>query len=183
MTSYPTILAYAVIGRDHRNWYRDARVVMGQLAERTKWPVRYVCDIVAIVSPRVSVSRNLRVAEAYLSDGVILPGVIQSTPRALKHYRATGEIRGPKTSRFALALAGCDNQCVIDTHIAAAFGYRPEDARLVSTQRRVERVMGRVATTCGWTLSDTQAAVWAGYYRTAYRTGNVPVMVDKTVPF
>jgi hypothetical protein len=183
MVGYKTILEYAVIGQAHRDWYRNARVIMGQLAERTAWPVRYVCDIVAIMSPRLSVSRNLKIAEAYLADDTILSGVLSATQAALRHYRATGIIRGPKTSRFALALAGCDNQCVVDTHIATAFGYRPQDARLVSTQRRIERIMGRVGRVCGWKLSDTQAAVWSGYYQTAYPTGNVPVMADNSVPF
>jgi hypothetical protein len=180
---YKTILEYAVIGREHRHWYRNARVIMGQMAADSGYPVRYVCDIVAIMSPRLSVGRNLTVSRAYLADGTLLSGVLRATQAALKHYRATGEIRGPKTSRFAEALAGSDNVCVVDTHIATAFGYRPMDARLVSTQRKIERIMGRVSRTCGWGLSDTQAAVWSGYYQTAYPTGNVPVMADNYVPF
>lgn len=176
MTHYKTILGYAIRGQEYRDWYRHARVVMERIAVDVGKPVRYVCDVVAIFSPRLQVSRNIQVSYAYLTTERVPAYVLRPTRAALQHYRDTGVIRGPKTSRYAKCLAGDDDVVVVDTHIATAFGYRPQDARYVSTQRVVEKIIGRIAATCGWSLADTQAAVWGGYYQTAYPTGSVPVV-------
>lgn len=175
MRRFSKIWGYASDGAAYRRWYVHARIIVGKLAAETGQPVGRVADVLAITSPKTSVMRNLRVTREYLTTGVLPRDVIGSTRRALEHYETTGEIRGPKTSRFAKALRGDNNVCVVDSHMARAFGYRAGDARLVRVQKPIERRLRRVGRVNGWTLAEAQAAVWAGYYKATYPTGTVPL--------
>lgn len=181
------ILQYARKGFAYRRWYRLARLTVERLAEQAETSPGRVSDIVAILSPRVVVSRNLRLAREYLEHGRTGADVTRSTRVALKHYEETGKIRGPKTSAFALCLRGDDNAVVIDSHILRAFGISIRDRKKYVRQRIVSMIVD-AAQCLSITPSACQAAIWAGYYKTAYPTGRVPVFrVDKTpdamVPF
>jgi len=108
--------------------------------------------------------------------------MIRSTRVALEHYYETGEIRGPKTSRFAKVLRGDDSVVVVDTWMARALGVPAGQARNKSTQELAERVIAAVAVrrsgrTLGevWRYAETQAAVWAGMIRTHYDKGKIPL--------
>jgi hypothetical protein len=107
--------------------------------------------------------------------------MIRSTRAALDHYYATGEIRGPKTSRFARVLRGDDDVVVVDTWMARAIGVRDKDARTKASQALAERVVSTVrdrlsaSTGVHWALAETQAAIWCGTIRTFYKDGNVPL--------
>lgn len=188
---------YAAIGHAHRRWYRVARSVIGRLADH--WSIdhppekswsdsinharvklqrdrnyRTLCDLVAITSPRTSVKRNLRVAYSIFTGSNDLGGVIRSTRAALRHYHATGEIRGPKTSRFARVLHGDDSVCVVDTWMGRALSVSDREASYVRTQRLAERVIGHVARAHQCPMAEAQAMVWAGMIRLHYNAGNVP---------
>lgn len=176
---------YAIIGQAYRRWYRVARAVIGRLV-RLDYPdypehvqaarYRRLCDIVAITSPRVGVKRNLRFAYGEFT-GLPRPSDMMTSIRlGLEHYYRTGEIRGPKTSRFARVLRGADNVVVVDTWMARALSVPDRQARNKATQELAERVIGHVARKRGWPLSDTQAAVWAGVIRTHYKDGVVPII-------
>jgi hypothetical protein len=122
--------------------------------------------------------------------------MIRSTRIALDHYYETEEIRGPKTSRFAQVLRGDNNVVVVDTWMARVMGVPDKQARAKSTQEWAERTIAwlvpRLSERTGliWTSAEAQAAVWAGYIKTFYEKGNVPVFrtqhvgVDrKPIPF
>jgi hypothetical protein len=100
---------------------------------------------------------------------------------ALDHYYKTGEIRGPKTSRFARVLRGDDDIVVVDTWMARAIGVLDKAARTKASQLLAERVVAAVrdrlsaSTSVPWTLAETQAAIWCGCIRTFYKNGNVPL--------
>lgn len=132
------------------------------------------CDVLAITSPRCAVVRNLRVTAQYLATGITPLDVVRGTRAALRHYEATGEIRGPKTSRFAEVLRGDDSVLVIDTWMARAFGVDDNKARNKPTRVLGERVIGKIARRHGWSIASAQAAVWAGVIRTHYKAGSVP---------
>lgn len=186
MVTYRTLCRrchrYALIGRAHRRWYRVARGVIRRLADvgYEGYPdvqgLRYrrFAELVAITSPRTSVARNLKFAWGEFIGHGPPSDMIRSTRQALAHYYRTGEIRGPKTSRFALVLRGDDNIAVVDTWMARALSVPDNQARNKSTQELAERVIGCVARYHGWALSEAQAAVWAGVIRTYYKDGKVP---------
>lgn len=184
MTSAKRIRDYAKNGTAFRRWYVLARGVVRRLADTTDKPVGMVADILAITSPRCVVTRNLRVTYAYLR-GEPLPGdVMRSTRAALKHWELTGKIRGPKTSAFALVLRGDDSRCVIDSHIARAFGYHEKQAALKWVRDIIAAQIVCLANNNGWTVAETQAMIWAGYYKATYPTGRVPrYRMQAIVPF
>ncbi len=194
MASYRTLCRrcrrYALVGHAYRRWYRVARAVIRRL---TVHRIAFVgppseafhrlADLVAITSPRVSVKRNLRFAWGEFIGDERLSDMTRSTRSALDHYYRTGEIRGPKTNRFARVLRGDDNVVVVDTWTARALGVADGQARKKSTQELAERVMRHVQRSVSrrgircvpWTLAETQAAVWAGVIRTHYDKGKIPM--------
>ena len=155
----------ALLGRSGRRWYRIARVVLRRVADWHDWDYDTFADIVALTSPRCSVNRNLRVAFGYMKHRYLPPDTIRSTRIALGHYRLTGEIRGPKTGPFAAALKGDDEAMVLDSHMAAALGEEPKKVGTRQVQRSAHRRLARVANQLGWTMTETQAAIWCGYQR------------------
>lgn len=168
------IRKYLDRGRDHRYWYKQAREVIQQVAREHGCSPEYVADIMALTSPRTTVMRNLRVTRHYLRTRQVPPDVIRSTRMALAHYEVTGTIRGPKTQRFALVLKGQEDHCVVDSHLARAFGYRDKQAASKYCHEAITKRVKRMAKREGWTVAQVQAAIWAGYYRSTYPTGNVP---------
>ena len=171
---------WAYNGRAYRQWYRVARVVLRRLADHSGVDYNLLCDIVAITSPRCAVNRNLKVAYGEVTGRERPSDMIQSTRAALGHYYKTGEIRGPKTSRFANVLRGDDNVVVVDTWMKRTMGV-PDNARgkdIQITADKVARIVQRRlrrSTGHAWKLSEVQAAVWAGFIRSFYDEGTVPV--------
>ena len=199
MPTYRTIIKrcerYALIGHANRRWYRVARAVIRRLSdspadESNRWLPRVeyynkLCDIVAITSEKCSVKRNLRIAWAEFTDKPRPGDMMRSTRVALDYYYVTGEIRGPKTSRFAKVLRGDDSVVVVDTWMARALGVADQQARNKSTQELAERVLWAVREKMHnnsrlhplWLgpISEVQAAVWAGMILTHYDKGKIPL--------
>ena len=195
MPTYRTIVKrcerYALIGHANRRWYRVARAVIRRLSyemasrPKERAPADYyyttLCDIVAITSPRCAVKRNLRYAWAEFTGKPRLGDMIRSTRVALDHYYETGEIRGPKTSRFAKVLRGNDSVVVVDTWMARALGVADNQARNKSTQQLAEDVVTTLVARWGFReggrcpRADMQAMVWAGMIRTHYDKGKIPL--------
>ena len=208
MATYRTLCnrceRYARIGQAYRRWYAVSRAVIRRLVDyHTNRPTddplaafgkrhdsvtayQTLCDLVAITSPRVSVTRNLWFAWGEFTGEDRPRDMIRSTRVALDHYYETGIIRGPKTSRFAQVLRGDDSVVVVDTWMARALSVPDNQARNKSTQELAERVVKAVRMRvwpktypigCGlWELAETQAAIWAGMIRTHYDKGKVPIM-------
>ena len=207
MATYRTLCnrceRYARIGQAYRRWYAVSRAVIRRLVDyHTNRPTddplaafgkrhdsvnayQTLCDLVAITSPRVSVTRNLRFAWGEFTGEDRPRDMIRSTRVALDHYYKTGIIRGPKTSRFAQVLRGDDSIVVVDTWMARALSVPDNRARNKSTQELAERVVRSVqgrfvkwffSDPNRWTMAETQAAIWAGMIRTYYNKGKVPIM-------
>jgi hypothetical protein len=118
-----------------------------------------------------------------MEAGVFLPDVTRSTRAAVEHYRTTGKIRGPKTSAFARALRGDNSAVVLDTHMLRAFKVPIKGPRKAVWNECVKRVR-ITARRLGVRECEAQAMVWAGFYRTYYKHGKVPLYkADKVVPF
>ncbi len=202
MASYRTLCnrcyRYALIGHAYRRWYRITRAAIKLLAndeaQHDRVPtddlareVAYnqLCDIVAITSPRCTVRRNLRLSWGEFIGHERPSDMIRSTRAALDHYYATGNIRGPKTSRFAKVLRGDDSIVVVDTWMSRALSIPDRQARNKSTQELAERVVKNVQRKLSrqydstgvvwWPAAETQAAIWAGMIRTHYKNGKIPI--------
>jgi hypothetical protein len=90
------------------------------------------------------------------------------------HYEKTGEIRGPKTSRFAKCLMLDEDSVVIDVWMARAMGV-PHDkvGAKYAYDACVNRVL-KIADTYGEAPARIQAAIWSGVYRTFFKNPVVP---------
>ncbi len=154
------VMKYAEAGCDNCGWYRDARVVLWHIAHREGWDCHRWMDVIAILSPRRSVKRNLRVAYQFMSVGTLPLDVTKGHAESLTHYEMTGEIRGPKTSTFAQVLKGNDDLVVVDSWMLRSIG-APDQPR-VASRAAVDKVVRSVARSVGWSPVEAQAAIWAG---------------------
>lgn len=186
------------LGRADRHWYQDAHFLIAQLADRHKVEVNVVAGVAAVLSPRISVSRNATLLARWfdsfhphflahqgsntkgLVDSFILAvGLTRGHGLALSHYLTTGIIRGPKTSQFAMALAGNLNACPLDIWMARALQVDQRSLSKRGVRALAVSRITQVSTTLGWRVAETQAAIWAATYRSWYTS---PVLPSFSLP-
>ena len=191
----------ATAGADERHWYQfaHAQVVAGAVILDVE-PKRFA-DLLALFSPRVSVTRSIRFAARYVRTDLqgcrdcCFPGplgpcrhdvcngqvvhsgeyasdVMRSIRASVDHYELTGEIRGPKTRPFARALMGDLDAVVVDTWMAVAYAVDPLKVRSKYVRGPIEQHIASVAKRKGWKPAEAQAAIWAGIVQQHGR--NVP---------
>lgn len=175
MRSTEGLIKLALEGEQYREWYQQAEQEIRITCLHYGWcPTRFA-DILALTSPRTQVTRNWRVTKMYMRGEPMPKDVMRTTRAAIAHYEATGEIRGPKTSQFALALQGVPHAVVLDTWMAMALKcnirFKPAEVRL-EAERRVRLAARRL----GWPAREFQAAVWCATVKRAGRS--VPSMKE-----
>lgn len=144
-------------GERGADWYAQAGDDIAQYAERNGFSCKRVCDVLAILSPRVTVKHNVRLARAYLETGSI-EGLMRARVRALRQYEGTGRFGGSKVNAFSLALQGDPDAVVLDVWMGRAMNLHekltPKRYREASTKVRA------TATRLGWQAREAQAAIW-----------------------
>lgn len=181
MNTVKQLMAYADIGQVGYAWYDDARDYIWSVCEREDWDMDEFINIMAITSPRVSVVRNWQGTVEYMHSGTLPWGFIKSTRAALDHYKKTHEIRGPKTSAFARALHGDTTALVLDTWMAKALGVPHTQVTNKANMTEALRMVEQVAKRYGWSVRDTQAAIWYGVCRAhGVRPGNLQDAAQST---
>ena len=150
--------ALADAGAHGREWYADSGASLERYAGAHGRTLRYVADVVSILSPRVSVSQNVKLADEYITTGGIVRGVMNGRRVALARYESGLGFKGPKVTAFSAALQGDPESIVIDAWILRAFNLtaRPADLR---TARRIIR---GAASRLSWANAETLAAIWVG---------------------
>lgn len=158
MRTVKTLQRLALEGQMARCWYQHAQKAVRTLAEQTNNPVGHVADVLAITSPGITVSQNVRVAARVLHGGAVIHPYGKGIRAALAHWRETGEIRGAKTSAFAANLRGDLSRVTLDRWMARIM---LADVRWpVKQQREAVRRVKRVARALGWEPAEVQAALW-----------------------
>lgn len=155
---------YAALARSHdygRAWYDESGSSIVEYAKRRGFDPQRVCDVVAILSPRVTVSQNVKLARLYLETGRA-PGAMKQRLHALARYEASGIFNGPKVNAFSAALAGDPNAVVIDAWMVRLFLDDPKQALTPKTYRAVADKVRGVASRLGWSPAETQASLWCG---------------------
>lgn len=161
------VTAFALAGlAEGLTWYSDAKRSIRQLCKEMGWDTNYFIDVLAITSPRVQVSRNLRLTQQVML-GVHSPeSLLPSTRAALAYYQDTGKIRGPKTKAFAQALRGDRAALVLDVWMARALDIPHNQVTGVKFRRDVVPQLGEVMARTGvHNLRDLQACIWCGIIR------------------
>ena len=181
LSSVATLVKLAEQGAAGRKWYTDAKqqiIEAARILDVTPW---YYADILSLFSPRVSVLRNIRLANHYIGVGSFHPTVMRGVKAAVLHYEATGEIRGPKTGAFARALLGVTDAVVLDVWMAKAFGCEQRQFTRPAVYSICEQRIRKAATILGWTPCEVQAAVWTATVRQANRNPAQFVIVRRTL--
>jgi len=155
----PTLPELAQAHAYGRNWYEESGQNLAAYANGLGLDTRYVCDVFAILSPRVSVSMNIRLARSYLETGAA-PGAMKQRLAALAKYEASGVFTGPKVTAFSAALAGDASAVVIDAWMYRLLGNGAKPS-LVAYRKLAARVQ-TVALALDWNPAETQAALWCG---------------------
>ena len=162
MRNVSYLIRLARQGWAHKDWYSKAEGALMDQSDFLDVEFDTLVDVLAITSPRVSVSRNVRVTIDYFKKGELSSTLIRSTHAALDHYLLTGEIRGPKTSKFAAALKGDTDAIVLDTWMAKALGVPQSGFSSKRVRSSAERRIRYGAYIMGITPAEFQAAVWSG---------------------
>ena len=141
-----------------REWYRESGESVTRYAESRGLAPQYVADVVAILSPRVTVAQNIKLAKLYLETGKA-PGAMKARLTALARYESSGVFNGPKVNAFSAALMGDGGAVVVD-----AWMYRlaNEPRRTAKSYRDVSSWVASIADALGWPNAETQAALWCG---------------------
>ena len=149
------------------NWYKNANKLIRELYPNN-WEL--FADLLAAISPRVSVKKNWKFAidimDNYLdrenrSDKLgdslakLMPAQLINTIRALQRR----PIKGPKVSRFAANLKGLLSDVTIDVWICRA--YNIDQKKLTELQyKKLEKLIRKQAKVIGLKPAEYQAVIW-----------------------
>lgn len=152
----------ATIGAPHKDWYASARGTIARHCEVNGWDAGRFVAVMAVLSPRCSVKRNWDNTVAFMRYGMVLQGTMRNLVASLNHLRETGEIRDPKTSAFARCLLGDESALVLDVWMAKALGVPQSVVNRKDNLALAYKLCGKIAEQRGWTMAQTQAAIWCG---------------------
>ena len=173
MRSIHKLVDMALQGADHMGWYDNAREDIAIASDILGVDAVAFTEILAVTSPRCSVTRNVKYAIMLTDKPFTRPsGMLGKVFSSYIHWLDTGIIRGIKTRPFANALLGDHTAIPLDTWMNKALGM---PAKLSTAQHR--QATARVALAAdylGWWNCETQAAIWASAVRYAGR--NVPTV-------
>ena len=168
MTLISKLHEYAKAGLSNRFWYEESHASASAFCQDHDIPVSEFLAVVAILSPRVQVSRNVSLAKQYVLSGDT-SGIMSQRVRALEVWKSTGIISGAKVNAFYKSLMLDDHAVCIDSHMSRLFGY---DGRLmektkhwVGRREKAQRVVGRLARQWGVKPRQMQAMLWCGYLK------------------
>jgi hypothetical protein len=154
------IETFLVDGFEASSWYDDASKAILELSHQTQIDADFLADVIAILSPRVQVSRNCALALNWLFEGVS-QGVMQQRIDALELYLQTRKVIGPKVSQFAANLKGDFDAITVDVWIARAFGVKFD--KITDSERDgIKDVIRNLADFYGLSPAAAQAAIWVG---------------------
>jgi len=160
-------------GRHWLNWYDSAydsiENYVSTIDHNRQQPIRDMAAYLAIASPRVQVSRSVKIAKHYFESGQKLPGTMTAIFDKLVEFDndPNAYIWPRKTGAFFAAILGAKSRIVVDIHISRAYGFddgfpmrdtfagRAANAAICEHIESISKTNPR----------DTQAAIWCGWLR------------------
>lgn len=153
------------LGSHAADWYQKATDDIIQFAKAYDMDTDAVAAVTAILSPRVQVSRNARLAVQYLlhqdTDG-IMEQRIKAIERYVRYGFLDGYTHGHKVFAFYRNLSGDFQHVTVDTWMSKIYGV---DFDTITDEQRAEiqADVTKIADAAGITPAAAQAALWVGY--------------------
>lgn len=152
-------------GEHAAEWYAMATDEINRYADITGNDRDYVAAVVAILSPRVQVSRNAKLAVQFIEEGDT-NGIMAQRVNAIARYIITGKLspdtHGPKVYAFYRNLSGDFNHVTVDVWMAKLYGI--DFDTITDEQRRfIQEDVTGIANNTGLTPAAVQAILWVGY--------------------
>ena len=149
------------------DWYEISSQDISRYASRLELSADFVADVVAILSPRIQVSRNARLAHQFITTDSTA-GIMNNRVQAIDYYRRTGKVSqtGQKVKNFSANLRGNFDLVTIDVWMSRAFGVdydgvnspAKSDAVYAQMSGRITRLASRFSVS----PASFQACVWSG---------------------
>ena len=149
------------------SWYEVSSQDITKYASQFGLSADFVADIVAILSPRIQVSRNARLAHQFITTDNTA-GIMGARLDAIEHYRKTGQVSqsGQKVRNFSANLRGNFDLVTIDVWMSRAMGVSYEGVNSPAKSDAIYAKMAgkvtRLASRFGLSAASLQACIWSG---------------------
>lgn len=163
MTSVEKLVSIGCDGLHGRHWYRDAVAQIDYVSSKEGWDRDEFAGVLATMSPRCSVLRNIRMALHFMHHRDIRVVPMRGIRTSVQKFLDNRIIDGQKVGAFYRNLCGCPDSVTLDVWMAYALGidqkqFKRRDVRI----KAIDRVY-RVAMAMRITMSEAQACIWTGY--------------------
>ena len=169
MATSETLHRYMAAGIENAHWYEASHDSAARYCKANGLDLNTFLAVTAILSPRVQVVRNIRLARQW-AMGRNPKGIMSQRVRALEIYHGSGKVSGTKIKAFLGSLLLRDGEVCIDTHMSSIFGYTKgelmsETKRYRLAREKAQRIIRRLAKRYGMTSYQAQACLWCGYLK------------------
>jgi len=158
----------AEMGKNHSSWYERTRLEVIAICDRYGWSAPDFFAVLAASSPRVAVTRNVRITAHTMATGRCPENCLGSTIRATTAAYLYGTVSGQKVRDFheSLIEGGRTESFTLDVHMATALRVRQESfatqAGKATAYAQLEHARRGMSTPM--LAGEFQAAVWAGLF-------------------
>jgi len=163
-----TIENYLVAGIENKGWYQSSNDSAVRFCNRYGLDLTTFLSVTAILSPRVQVVRNIRLARQWCLENKNPKSIMSQRVRALEAYHKSGIVTGEKVKAFRESLLLVDGACCIDIHMSRAFGYQGGELMRNTLFFKGEReaaqsIVRRLASKYQMPSYSAQSSIWCGY--------------------
>ena len=160
---------YIEAGKQNQYWYEESYTSAARWCAKNNFDVEKFISCVAILSPRVQVIRNVRLAKQWFVDRDAT-SMMDQRIRALLSYDYDGTVSGTKVNDFRNSLLLVPDTVTIDIHMSRLFGYQKGELMRTSKHwsnlRDLHKSIVRMhADQHNMTSYGMQACLWCGYLK------------------
>lgn len=160
---------YIEAGKQNQYWYEESYASAVRWCAKNNFDTTKFISAVAILSPRVQLIRNVKLAKQWFAERDATSMMTQRI-RALLQYDYDGTVSGTKVNDFRNSLLLVPDTVTIDIHMSRIFGYQKGELMRTSNywsgQRNLYKSVVRMhADHHNMTTYGMQACMWCGYLK------------------
>ena len=161
------IESYIRLGWENRFWYESSNASATRFCVEHDLNVNTFLSYVAILSPRVHVSKNITLAKQYALSKETA-GMMQQRVTALQLFDVSGVVSGVKINAFLDSLLLRPGAVCVDIWMSRIFGF--DEGQLMRNTKAMQRkrryyqnYIRRIADEFNIESYQMQAVLWSGY--------------------